>query len=152
MNKQAVMKFVFAFSILALGAPSFAQNAFGHINFSQQIEAALPGSLHDTMKAMSRALKSIDAEDASKNKDNAEAADQFVALVLHAKAFTPDSIADMPASKRSDAKSRYDQMLDQTAALGRQLADAFRHGDNKKAADLMDQLDAAKKHGHGEFK
>lgn len=97
------------------------------------------------MKAMKQALKAIAAEDASKNADNAKAADQFTSLTLHAKMFTPDgaSAAD---------KAKFDQLLDQTADAGKSLAAAFRAGDNAKAVKLMAQLDDFKKEGHGEFK
>jgi hypothetical protein len=151
-----MLKFVLALTVLGMAAPSLAQNAFGGISVvstARTIEVeALPGSLHDTMKAMSHALKSIDESDASKNAANAQAADQFVALTLHAKAFVPEEIDKMPSAERAGAKARYDKMLDETAALGRSLADAFRKGDNAKAEQILRELKTAKKRGHGEFK
>lgn len=148
-----MLKIALVFTLVGFSLPSFSQNAFGHISVAAQFEAlALPGSLHDTMKAMSRALKSIEVDEPSKSAANAQAADLFSNLALHAKSFTPDEIADMPAADRPAAMARYREMLDQAAALGRSLAEAFRKGDSAKANQLLQQLDAAKKQGHGEFK
>ena len=146
---------MFKVALIALAlistTPAFAQNAFGRIQVAMSM-ASLPGSLHDTMKAMSRALKSIDASDASKNAASAQAADQIADLSIHAKSFAPDAIKEVPADKRADALARYKSMMDQTAATAHQLADAFRKGDNAKAVGLMKALDDEKKRGHGEYK
>lgn len=151
-----MFKFGFALALIAFSLPSLAQNAFGRIQTQAaplaQVEAALPGSLHDTMKAMSRAMKSIEVDDASKNAANADLSDQIAALSLHSKSFVPDSIAEMPAAQRGAALDHYKKMMDDVAATARSMAAAFRRGDNKTAASLFDQLNAEKKHGHGEYK
>ena len=114
----------------------------------------LPASLGKTMKAMSANLKTItsQATDAQSNQNSAILADEFVALTLHAKDFTPDTIQEAPADQQPELQAHYKKMLDETAELGRQLAAAFRAGDNTKAAALLNQLVTAKKSGHSEFK
>lgn len=134
--------FITAFLFLSLGA-----NA-------QTPATDLPASLGKTMKAMSTDLKAIAAQvsDATKNENSAVLADQFVALTLHAKDFSVDSIRDMPADQQTAAKAQYDKMLEQTAITGQQLAAAFRAGDNVLAANLLKQLSQDKKDGHDKFK
>lgn len=116
--------------------------------------SALPTTLARTMKAMSNDLKAITTQgnNAQMNSNSATMADEFVQLVLHSKEFTPDSVRSLPASQRAAAKAEYDKALDQTADLGRQLADAFRANNNTLAAALLNQLVQAKKEGHSQFK
>lgn len=116
--------------------------------------SALPSSLGRTMKAMSNDLKTITTQghNSQLNSNSATLADDFVQLVLHSKAFTPDSISSLPGDKKALAKAEYDKALDQTADLGRQLASAFRANDNALAATLLNQLVQAKKDGHSQFK
>lgn len=113
-----------------------------------------PTTLAATMKAMSSALKTVSAQatDSHKNSDSAILADQFVQLTLNSKKFTPDTISGLPANEQMAQKAQYDQMIDQTADLGKQLAEAFRNNDNTKAADLLNQLLKSKKEGHAQFK
>lgn len=115
---------------------------------------ALPATLGKTMKAMSANLKTITAQatDTQKNENSAVLADEFVQLTLHAKDFTPEMISSAPADQQPEMEVHYDKMLDQTAELGRQLAASFRANDNAKASSLLNQLVAAKKSGHSEFK
>jgi hypothetical protein len=131
---------------------TFTFVAVGHA-FAQTPEA-LPSRLSSTMKAMSNALKTVSAQAANpqKNAESAVLADNFVKLVLHAKDFTPDSVATLPSNQRPDAKAHYDKMLDQTAEVGKNLATAFRANDNAQAAELLKQLLQAKKEGHDHFK
>jgi hypothetical protein len=155
-----MFKLGFALALIVFSLPSLAQNAFGRIQTQvaplaqaqAEVDATLPGSLHDTMKAMSRAMKSIEVDDASKNVANAEFSDQIATLSLHSKSFVPDSIAEMPAAQRGAALDQYKKMMDEAAATARSMAAAFRRGDNKTAASLYDQLHAEKKRGHGEYK
>ncbi len=148
-----MFKFVLGLLVIAASASSLAQNAFGRIQVAPApLVTALPGSLHDTMKAMSKAMKSIEVGDASKNPANAQAADLISDLALHSKSFVPDEVAKMPAGERAGALAGYKAMLDETAATARQMAAAFRKNDNAAAARLYDQLNAEKKRGHGEYK
>jgi hypothetical protein len=150
-----MFKFILGLSLIAFSSSSLAQNAFGriHVATTQDIQTtALPSSLHDTMKAMSRAMKSIEVDDASKAKANAEASDLIAALSIHSKSFVPDAIQEMPAADRAAGMAQYKKMMDQAAATAKEMAAAFRKGDLKKAAALYEQLNAEKKRGHGEYK
>lgn len=133
----------FAPSVFGQSADSVPANVAGEALFLD----ALPSSLHDTMKALSKALKTVksQADDASKNKESAVLADQIAALLVHSKNFSPKG---MPAS----SKKAYEQLLDDTAETARSLATAFRANDNAAAKNLIVTLEDQKKQGHGDFK
>lgn len=123
------------------------------ISVSAFAQTAPPATLARTMKAMSADLKAVTAQatDVSQNASSAALADDFVQLTLHAKDFVPDSIAALPADQQAGAKAQYDKMLDQAAALGTQLAAAFRANDNAQAAVILNQLVQTKRDGHDQF-
>lgn len=114
----------------------------------------MPKTLGKTMKAMSADLKQVAAQvaDAKANENSALLSDDFVAMVIHSKNFTPDSVAELPAKEQPAALAEYHLMLDQTAAVGVKLAAAFRANDNALATELLNQLSQAKKDGHTKFK
>jgi len=122
--------------------------------FAQTDGTALPSKLSSTMKAMSTDLKTISSQvsNSQMNEKSALLADDFVKMVTHAKDFTPDSIASLPDSQKTDAKNQYEKMLDQAADLGRQLAAAFRANNNAQATAILNQLAQTKKDGHEQFK
>lgn len=111
-------------------------------------------SLASTMKLMSSKLKAISAQvnNPQMNAQSAVLADEFVAATLNSKQFVPDSIASLPAKDQPARRALYDQMLDATAALGKDLATALRANDNAKATAALNQLVQAKKGGHDEFR
>jgi hypothetical protein len=120
---------------------------------SLTLAQALPSTLKDTMKAMNTDLRAIAAQvnNPQANAASADLADQFVQLVLHSKNFTPDTVNALPADQQAAALAQYNQMLDQVAAMGEQLANALRAGDNAQAAALITQLNHAKNDGHDQF-
>ncbi|AZZ35639.1 hypothetical protein CIK05_02095 [Bdellovibrio sp. qaytius] len=114
----------------------------------------LPKTLSKTMKAMSADLKQVATQvaDPKANENSALLSDDFVAMVIHAKDFTPDTVAALPANEQPAALAEYQLMLDQTAEVGVKLAAAFRANDNALATELLNQLSQAKKDGHTKFK
>lgn len=117
-------------------------------------EVELPKSLGRTMKSMNTTLNSISFQqnDSAKNVSSATLADDFVTLTLHSKKFTPESVLELPEAEQPPAKAQFDSMIDQTAELGKKLAEAFRANDNAHAAEIMNQLKNSKKDGHSKFK
>ncbi len=116
--------------------------------------AQLPTTLANTMKAMAKDLKAITTQVtvADQNANSAALAEEFVQLVLHAKSFVPDTVANLPADQQDAQKAQYAKRLDEAAELGKQLVAALQANDNAKASLLLNQLVDAKKTGHSEFK
>lgn len=101
-------------------------------------------SLANTMKSMGQKLKQIQIQsfDSTKNASSAVLCDELVKLIEDSRAYDPD-----PARK-----SLYNQMIDDSLRLSRQLGDAFRANDTTKVAEVMKELVTSKQKGHAEFK
>lgn len=127
----------------------------GSISFAQTISSGdttvvLPkfNSLKEAMKDMSLKLRTISkqAADATKNASSETLTLEFVNSVTAAKALYPQSAQD------ADAKTLYVKMMDNTIALGNDLAAAFHQNNNAQAAIILNKLSQAKTDGHNEFK
>lgn len=116
--------------------------------------ANLPTSLGSTMKKMSSDLKKVAAQvnDPALNAESEKLANDYVVMTLHAKNFTPDSIASLPKDQQKAQKENYDLALDKSAENGKQLAQAFHDNDNAKAIEVLNLLSKDKKDGHSKFK
>lgn len=137
------------FSILVMSAST----VFAQVNTQPPVVEPMV-SLGSSMKAMSVSLRKIAAQvsDATQNAASEQLALDFVKNVETSKAFTPNSIKDLPAGQQDGKKQEYIKMLDDTAQLGKDLAAAFHNNDNKLATDILGKLSTSKKEGHAEFK
>ena len=113
-----------------------------------------PSTLSETMKAMDADLKTLAAQsnDVTRNPQSAALSEHFTWLVLHAKNFTPDSIAALPANEQSAAKADFDKMLQEASQMGVDLATAFRQNNNSVANNILKNLKLAKREGHDKYK
>lgn len=115
---------------------------------------ALPTSLASTMKRMSSDLKKVATQvnNPATNAESETLANDYVAMALHAKNFTPDKVAALAPEPQKAAKADYDATLDKTAENGKLLALAFHNNDNTKAIEVLNLLSSDKKDGHAKFK
>jgi hypothetical protein len=113
-----------------------------------------PASLASTMKRMSSDLKKVAAQvnNSAMNAESEALSNDYVAMALHSKNFTPDKIAALPAGQQKGPKADYDLTLDKTAENGLLLAKAFHDNDNAKAIEILNLLSQDKKDGHAKFK
>lgn len=132
----------------------FVLMAATSLNAQSLDPAALPTSLAATMKRMSSDLKKVAAQvnDATKNAESEVLANDYVAMALHSKNFTPDKVAALPSEAQKAAKADYDATMDKTAENGKILAQAFHDNDNAKAVTALNALSSDKKDGHARFK
>ena len=157
MNSRIILLSVLSAVVVSV-APNIAKTQ-SEVGLSSGVTSAqktqsMPGTLHDTMKAMAKLLKQVisQSNDSSRNASSAALAEQFAMVTHHAKNFVPDSLLSLPANQRGQAISQFNELLDEVTEQGHSLSRAFVAGDNAKAAQILAQLDLLKKQGHGLFK
>lgn len=92
------------------------------------------------------------AGDSNQNSASADLADQFVALSENCHQFTPKKVQNLPADQQTSLIQDYGLDVNNMTALGKNLASAFRSGDNAGAQKILNDLSAVKKDGHSKFK
>ncbi len=126
----------------------------GHQEFKHSDFTLLAYDLKTLMKQMGTNLKLIAGRinDPTQNGNSAKLADEVTQATLESKKHIPGSISSLPASEQAARKDQYDKMLDESAGLSQQLAQALRTNDTAKAKILIEQLGNLKKDSHIEFK
>lgn len=130
--------------VLALSLAGTAQ--------AQQDEPKTP--LGKKMAAMNTAFKAVgrQIEDPSKNANTLE---QIAIMETNAKAsltFEPEKKAKVPAGEQAKFVSDYQAEMKQFIASVEKLKAAVKAGNNADAAKIVDEMKAAQREGHKEFR
>lgn len=135
------MRKFFALTLMTLSLVSF--NSF----------AKNDGSLEDNMKEANNLFKLIGGSvtDASKNADNAQRAQQMIALFKLTKDQMPPHLEEMPEAKRAEAFKGYQEAIQHVIDVVGELEQAFLNNDNATAKKIYNDLKDLKQEGHDEY-